>query len=142
MPTVDHTYCILLGKNQTGNDQKSKIEPGQVHTESDCADTFTFKCNNEMQQENFGDSRNPSMEGCLLHPFTERAMELCSEGRLENVTEKGKECVFNCHLSGDTAQNAATTHVTVTHNLGPTNSVPMFCLSIHFLRFQARGSVP
>ena len=63
-------HFILLGKNQTGNDRKSKIEPGQVHTERDYADAFTFKCNNEIQQEHFGDSRNLSMEVvcCFLSP--------------------------------------------------------------------------
>ena len=109
MPTTDHT-SFSLKKKKTGNDRKSKIEPGQVHTERDCADTFTFKCNNEMQQEHFGDSRNLSMEGCLLFSFTKRAMELHSKGKLENFTEQDKEHVFHCHLSGDTSQNAATTH--------------------------------
>ena len=81
-----------------------------MRTERDCADAFTFKCNNEMQQEHFGDSRNLSMEGCLLFSFTKEAMKLHSAGRLENVTEQHKEHVFHCHLSGDTSQNAATTH--------------------------------
>ena len=84
-----------------------------MHTERDHADAFTFKCNNEVQHEHFGDLRNLLVEGCLLCSFTKRAMESHSEGRLENITEQDKEHVFHYHLSGDTTQKCC--HHTLSH---------------------------